>query len=304
MADQHNIRQDIGTGSEEQTKGSPTSEISTTYYIDVLTTMPDSEEKELFRNIKIMTDPQGNILVSSVCQELKDQGIDVTGMGVSYYSLADKFYVFVGKDPITPEKDGISVQNLWGKRLTLKFRRMKCTTIAHTSTQTIIDCQNSTIDNNENKSPQISESINNTALKQDSEEASSHHPVAEEPLISIKTQAIKQEASETEMALDDPASEESKSSLQYSRERERTIRFVIEKTSTWKSLCNGVERKNGTIKKYSLVEASKKVGLSRKTLVGYLLLLRQGKTHNFDFVKHIDARIGILRSFVNINIQS
>lgn len=41
---------------------------------------------------------------------------------VSYYSPVEEMYIFVGKDPIPSEKDGISIENLKKNRLHLRFR--------------------------------------------------------------------------------------------------------------------------------------------------------------------------------------
>lgn len=49
---------------------------------------------------------------------------------------------------------------------------------------------------------------------------------------------------------------------------------------------------------YSLEDAAKKVGISKKSLDDYLLQLRYGKKYGFDFNEHKEAKIGILRAFV------
>ena len=50
--------------------------------------------------------------------------------------------------------------------------------------------------------------------------------------------------------------------------------------------------------KFSLEDAAKKVGISKKSLDDYLLQLRYGKKYGFDFNEHKEAKIGILRAFV------
>jgi len=40
------------------------------------------------------------------------------------------------------------------------------------------------------------------------------------------------------------------------------------------------------------------VNVSKKSLDDYLLQLRFGKKFNFDFQKHKDAKVGVLRSYV------
>lgn len=84
--------------------------------------MPGSEDKELIKNVRASRDEKGRIMLSSVCQRLQECGFNVSGTLVSYYSPVDEMYIFAGKDPILPEKDGISVENLNKNRLHLKFR--------------------------------------------------------------------------------------------------------------------------------------------------------------------------------------
>lgn len=82
------------------------------------------------------------------------------------------------------------------------------------------------------------------------------------------------------------------------RTKERKISFVIEKVSMWRKLYNGIQDQNGKIVRYSLEDAAKKVGISKKSLDDYLLQLRYGKKYGFDFNEHKEAKIGVLRAFV------
>jgi hypothetical protein len=82
------------------------------------------------------------------------------------------------------------------------------------------------------------------------------------------------------------------------RTKERKISFVIEKVSMWRKLYNGIQDNTGKIVRYSLEDAAKKVGISKKSLDDYLLQLRYGKKYGFDFNEHKEAKIGVLRAFV------
>lgn len=66
----------------------------------------------------------------------------------------------------------------------------------------------------------------------------------------------------------------------------------------WRRLYNGIENKDGNLLRYSLEDAAKKVGISKKSLDDYLLQLRSGKKYGFDFNTHKNDRVGILRAFV------
>jgi hypothetical protein len=65
--------------------------------------------------------------------------------------------------------------------------------------------------------------------------------------------------------------------------------------SLWRKLYNGVDDGTGNLVRYSLEEAAKKVGMSKKSLDDYLLQLRFGKRYGFDFNKHKDDKVGVLR---------
>ena len=65
----------------------------------------------------------------------------------------------------------------------------------------------------------------------------------------------------------------------------------------WRRLYNGVQ-KDGKLVRYSLEEAAKLIDVSKKSLDDYLLQLRFGKKYNFDFIKHKNDKVGVLRAFV------
>ena len=81
------------------------------------------------------------------------------------------------------------------------------------------------------------------------------------------------------------------------RTKERTIEEVIQKVNLWRRLYNGVI-KDGVLQRQSLEVAAQKVGVSKKSLDDYLMMLRFGKKYNFDWQKHKQSKIGVLRAFV------
>ena len=81
------------------------------------------------------------------------------------------------------------------------------------------------------------------------------------------------------------------------RTKERSIEEIIQKVSLWRRLYNGVLR-DGNLVRYSLEDAATKVDVSKKSLDDYLLQLRFGKKYNFDFQKHKNDKVGVLRAFV------
>ncbi len=91
----------------------------------------------------------------------------------------------------------------------------------------------------------------------------------------------------------------SNSSLKKSkRTKERKIGYIIEKVNTWRKLYNGFYDENTKFTKYSLDEAAKIIGISKKSLDDYLLQLRLGRKYGFDFNSNKSSKVGVLRSFV------
>ena len=82
------------------------------------------------------------------------------------------------------------------------------------------------------------------------------------------------------------------------RTKERQIKFVVEKVSLWRKLYNGVDLGTGETIRYSLEDAARLVGISKKSLDDYLLQLRFGRMYGFDFLKNQSQNIGVLRKFV------
>ena len=58
------------------------------------------------------------------------------------------------------------------------------------------------------------------------------------------------------------------------RNKERSIRYIIEKVSQWRKLYNGYMDENHVLKRMSLEDAATKVGVSKKSLDDYLSQLR------------------------------
>ena len=82
------------------------------------------------------------------------------------------------------------------------------------------------------------------------------------------------------------------------RTKERKICDIVESVTLWRKLYNGISDNKGHLLRYSLDDAAKKVGVSKKSLDDYLLQIRLGKKYKFDFEKHKDDRVGVLRKFV------
>ena len=107
---------------------------------------------------------------------------------------------------------------------------------------------------------------------------------------------------------DEEKNEEEKSENSYPelgmktrRAKERKIGSVVKKVYMWRRLYTGFRDNEGRTIKLTLEEAAKKVGISKKSLDDYLIQLRNGRNLGFNFNKHQNDKIGVLRSFVKKN---
>lgn len=82
------------------------------------------------------------------------------------------------------------------------------------------------------------------------------------------------------------------------RAKERKIGYIIKKVYLWKKLYEGIVDKNGNKIKMTLQDAAEKVEISKKSLDEYLNQIKFGKYFGFDFNKHRNDKVGILRGFV------
>lgn len=83
------------------------------------------------------------------------------------------------------------------------------------------------------------------------------------------------------------------------RTKERKIGEILDKVLQWRRLYTGVvDPTTGQTVKLSLEEAAQRVGISKKSLDDYLLQIRFGKKHGFNFNDHFNEKVGVLRTFV------
>lgn len=88
------------------------------------------------------------------------------------------------------------------------------------------------------------------------------------------------------------------------RTKERRIGYIIDKVWKWREYYNVIPFlskgviENGTFHRYTLDDAAKKVGISKKSLDDYLLQVRYGKKNGFNFNEHKNEKVGVLRAFV------
>ena len=87
------------------------------------------------------------------------------------------------------------------------------------------------------------------------------------------------------------------------RAKERKIGDVIKKVYLWKKLYEGVNDRDGKLIKMTLQDAAEKVDISKKSLDEYFNQIKLGKHFRFDFNKHRNDKVGVLRGFVKTQMQ-
>lgn len=81
--------------------------------------------------------------------------------------------------------------------------------------------------------------------------------------------------------------------------RGRKINEVLDVLLKWKQLIRGIKiRESGKVKTFDPISAAELVGVPKKSLDDYLLIVRQGKLLGFDFQCNRKKKFGFLRRFV------
>ena len=88
------------------------------------------------------------------------------------------------------------------------------------------------------------------------------------------------------------------------REKERKIGYILKKVYLWKKLYEGVVDRLGNKIKMTLQDAAEKVDISKKSLDEYLNQIRFGKLLGFDFNKHRNDKVGVLRGFLKTQMSN
>ena len=87
------------------------------------------------------------------------------------------------------------------------------------------------------------------------------------------------------------------------KKKERIIGHVLERVTKWREIVKESKRRRDADASYpeerqTLEEAAKAVGIAKKSLDDYLLMIRFGRKFGFNFEAHCDERVGVLRNYV------
>ena len=62
--------------------------------------MDNEEDRMLIRNIELEYDKWCNVKVGPIIRKIAEMGFPVKDCIISYYSITDRVFVFIGKEPI------------------------------------------------------------------------------------------------------------------------------------------------------------------------------------------------------------
>jgi len=117
-----------------------------------------------------------------------------------------------------------------------------------------------------------------------------------------KTHLLRFEIFEDENEINKTENEEMKTNYYINenskRAKERKINEIVLKVYEWKKIYNNCVNKKGEKVKLTLQDAAALINLSKKSLDEYLNQIKYGKYFGFDFNKHKNSKVGILRGFV------
>ena len=92
---------------------------------------------------------------------------------------------------------------------------------------------------------------------------------------------------------------EEPSSNKITRYGERRIGDVLELVRTWRQYHEGVvDPETNEFIKLTLTDSADKLGIKRKTLDDYYIMINKADKLGFEFEKHYNARFGVLRAYV------
>ena len=90
------------------------------------------------------------------------------------------------------------------------------------------------------------------------------------------------------------------------QKKERIIGHVLERVTKWRDIVRESKHRRELDpdcpeERQTLEEAANAVGVAKKSLDDYLLMIRFGKKFGFNFEAHRNERVGVLRSYVKAN---
>lgn len=238
--------------------------------MDVLLVYGDNPEREFIPSMIAEILPNGDLNLNSLIQSLKNEGLPVENALIYYFSKMNDAFYYCGRDPLPIEflvPGSEILQGAQNRIITLKIRPCAM--------------------------PQ--------SPKQGSE-GEEMNCVVEEPTTLCHSSDQENFSIREEDTTDNSPSPSTYKSF---RKKGRIIGEVLELVQAWRKLYAGfVDSTTGQVIKLNLHEAASRLGVPKKSLDDYLIMIKHAQNAGFDFIKHKNERFGILRSFVKKHSQS
>eukprot|EP00330_Aristerostoma_sp_ATCC50986_P009335 CAMPEP_0114588022 /NCGR_PEP_ID=MMETSP0125-20121206/10834_1 /TAXON_ID=485358 ORGANISM="Aristerostoma sp., Strain ATCC 50986" /NCGR_SAMPLE_ID=MMETSP0125 /ASSEMBLY_ACC=CAM_ASM_000245 /LENGTH=345 /DNA_ID=CAMNT_0001784221 /DNA_START=71 /DNA_END=1108 /DNA_ORIENTATION=- len=260
-------------------------------YISIVLTYGNGMEKEFIPNIRVEVSPNdGSIDSKTLIDSLKREGFPIVNSQLFYQSFVDGNYIYIGDDVAALEGsriyfNGISTQEGYQRSVTIHVQHQhsnaKSDSPSNCSNYNLVTDQLFNLEEGSTKVETLSFTPTITSpqpqslsgLDEINQDNSTHEPYTN--LFKKKTRV---------------------------RHPERTIKEVVDLVNAWRALHDQskVNKAKGG-KKLSLGEAAKKLGVPKKSLDDYMLIMKHAKVLGFNFAKNLDKKFGVMRTFVKDN---
>lgn len=233
--------------------------------INVTIIYSPGEFRELIPNVKALFTKEGHLQLNSVIQTLRNEGFPVNKGLLFYYSKVADLFVYSGKLPFG--SDILIPAYEFYDQSPNKQLYLKIRE-SEAPPQEFIE---------------IPETIPDT-LKHEETFGSSESSIE---------------------GFDQEETSEDHVTKKKSRHKERTIHEALKLVAEWRKIHKEgyTEQDSSEIIYPTLEEAAKRVGVVKKSLDDYFLMIKHAKLHGFDFEKNSNERFGVLRAFVKKNKQ-
>jgi len=274
--------------------------------ISIVICYDGNSERDLIPNLMIDIDQQRGISLKSIVDSLRREAFPVVNSKILYLVPEENLFVFCGDENTINEDSFLPMYSInhsqnGSKKITLKIRKAIPQQQA-ANYQSMMFSNSQSCQSESHFQAQPFPAVNNCQLDVQSHNGSQHEfgytsPQTQENC-NYNTSSYEEETEEKICQIRSPG-QQSCANAKRKRHAERTIREVMDLVNYWRSLHQGfVDKDSKKVVKLSLGDAAKKVGVPRKSLDDYLLMMKHAKTNGFNFSANYDQRFGIVRNFV------
>lgn len=270
---------------------------NSTGYIDIVITYSQYEDKELIPNIPATFTSNGDILMSSLVSFMKAENFIGQDTMVFTYNPILSIYTYCGRGANLEELT-VPSEHLTDfssrKALNIKVREPEKSILKfHQAPQMVSTTY---------EKPESIESYNVTpAIKSQETHNNIYYSTDEGTAISNNDNLSNYDSVCKNEEV--PTSPSGKTPRR--RNQERLVSDVLEIIEQWRTLYNGTQDpQTGEHIQLSLHDAADRIGVPKKSLDDYQMIIKKAKTFDFDFNKHLDCKFGVVRSFVRKNCGS